>query len=513
MLQKNSAPLAIGFVFALLSACGSGGSGGAASPAAMQGSTSGSTSSTGTSTSTSTSTGTIALSEAAYYVTPAASALTVSVERTGGSMGSASVAYATTAGTAVAGVDYTPTNGTLSWASGDMLAKNFTIPILGGQNGQAFSINLSAASGAVLGSPASAGVSISTLSIQVQGVHLVDQAAKVLQLRGASASGLESVAVQGWDPSNPWGGWEPVWSAMQAWDINVVRLPLNEASWLDYSCVDGNGTSVDPDPGNNYRATVEQTVAAANTAGLYVILDLHWTAPGNYCPLGQNQMADADHSIDFWTSVATTFKGNPAVLFELFNEPGLNTTSGANAWNYWLNGGPQSSIEAPLAAPYSWTSAGEQQMLDAVRATGASNVVLIGGLGYSNDLSEWPAHAPKDPLQQLAAAWHVYDFDAFNSTAAGSMTADMLATVAALVPLVITEVGDADGPGTTGSFVAAIMPFADAAGYSYLGWTWNFWGQSANNLILDSAGDPTIGYGAYVKQHYICRATSTGICP
>ena len=42
---------------------------------------------------------------------------------------------------------------------------------------------------------------------------------------------------------------------------------------------------------------------------------------------------------------------------------------------------------------------------------------------------------------------------------------------------------------------------------------WNSWGQAANNLILDSAGEPTIGYGAYVKQHYICRATSAAPCP
>jgi hypothetical protein len=515
MLQRISAPLGLGLVMTLLSACGSGGgSGDAAGTAATQGSSSGGATTTGTSGGgISTSAGAIAFAEAAYYVTPAAASLTVSVERTAGDMGAASVNYATAAGTALQGVDYAQSTGTLNWASGDMSAKTFTIPILGGQNGQAFSINLSGASGAALGSPAAASVSISTLSVQVQGVHLVDQAGKVVQLRGASASGLESVAIQGWDPSNPWGGWEPVWSAMQAWDVNVVRLPLNEASWLDYTCVDGNGTSVDPDPGNNYRATVEQTVSAANSAGLYVILDLHWTAPGNYCPLGQNQMADADHSIDFWTSVATTFKDNPAVLFELFNEPALNTTSGSNDWNHWLNGGPQTSIASPLATAYGWTSAGEQQMLNAVRATGAGNVVLVGGLAYSNDLSQWTSYAPRDPLAQLAASWHVYSFDSYTSNSAGSRTADMLASVAARVPLVITEVGDADGPGTTGSFVAGIMPFADAAGYSYLGWTWNSWGQAANNLILDSAGEPTIGYGAYVKQHYICRATSAAPCP
>ena len=46
--------------------------------------------------------------------------------------------------------------------------------------------------------------------------------------------------------------------------------------------------------------------------------------------------------------------------------------------------------------------------MDAVRATGASNVVLIGTMQYAQDLSGWLAYKPNDPLQQMAAAWHPY---------------------------------------------------------------------------------------------------------
>ena len=68
-------------------------------------------------------------------------------------------------------------------------------------------------------------------------------------------------------------------------------------------------------------------VAAANAAGLYVILDLHFAAPNNtstgvpYCPEAQIPMADQDHAPAFWASIAATFKSNPSVIFELFNEP------------------------------------------------------------------------------------------------------------------------------------------------------------------------------------------------
>jgi len=458
---------------------------------------------------------TLTLTTSSYTVAPTMTLLDVVVERGGDPSSAASVNYATANGSAIAGTDYTASSGTLTWASGDAAPKSFSISILEDRTtAKSFSVTLSNPNGATLGAAPAATVTIepglsSTFGVQVQGTHFVDASGATLQLRGASASGLESVAIQGWDPSDPWGGWEPQWSVMQAWHINVVRLPMNEASWLAYTCVDGNGQSVNPDPGNNYKATVEQTVAAANAAGIYVILDLQWTAPGDYCPLGQNQMADTDHSIDFWTQIATTFKGNPAVMFELFNEPFLDRTSGSSDWNDWLSGGAQTQIESPLTTGYQWTSAGEQQLLDAVRATGATNVILIGGLSYSNDLTGWLSHAPQDPLHQLAAAWHVYSFNEYTSTVPGSSTVDMLSAVAATVPLIFTEFGDTDGPGSTGSFAKGIMNFADANGYSYLGWTWNYWGQSQNDLIIDSAGDPTIGFGTEVQQHYICRASQT----
>ena len=52
--------------------------------------------------------------------------------------------------------------------------------------------------------------------------------------------------------------------------------------------------------------------------------------------------------------------------------------------------------------------AGFQQCINAIRATGAQNVVALGGLSYCDDLSGWLANAPVDPAGQMAAAWHPY---------------------------------------------------------------------------------------------------------
>jgi uncharacterized delta-60 repeat protein/uncharacterized repeat protein (TIGR01451 family) len=56
--------------------------------------------------------------------------VTVTVKRSGGALGDLRVSFATSDGTAVNGVNYLGTNGTLFWVDGDITPKTFTIPIL-----------------------------------------------------------------------------------------------------------------------------------------------------------------------------------------------------------------------------------------------------------------------------------------------------------------------------------------------------------------------------------------------
>jgi len=366
--------------------------------------------------------------------------------------------------------------------------------------------------------------------VKVSGNHLVDGAGNTLQLRGVNVSGLEFIAVQGWSPANPWGGQTgdatPNWTTISSWKVNTVRIPLNEASWLDYPCTDSTGATRDPDPGHNYQATVKAAVTQATAAGLFVILDLHWTAPGKFCPLAQNPMADADNSIAFWTSIANTFKGDANVLFELFNEPFFFwMASGSDQWTVLRDGGTFTQYvtgsSSQYTANYTWKSAGMQQMVDAVRATGATNVVLVGSPTWSQDLSEWVSFKPNDPLSQLAAVWHAYP----DSGTLGDPNASIpkLGTdaytwganvLAAGIPLVLTETGDHNAPGTVGApFVSQVLPWADQHGASYLGWAWDVWGDADNVLIKDSAGTPTDGYGTYFHQHVLCLAGGSTNCP
>lgn len=98
-----------------------------------------------------------------YTVSEGAGTLTVTVERTEGSDGAASVKIATAPGTAKPGKDFTTKNGTLSWANGDQAPKTFQVPLKNDgapEPSETFAVKLSKATGA------SMGTSTSTVTIQ-----------------------------------------------------------------------------------------------------------------------------------------------------------------------------------------------------------------------------------------------------------------------------------------------------------------------------------------------------------
>jgi surface-anchored protein len=88
-----------------------------------------------------------------YTVDEAAGTATITVNRNFGSDGPVTVDFATSDGTAHAGVDYTATAGTLSWAAGDFSPKTFTIPILNDgfvENNETINLTLSNPTGGAL---------------------------------------------------------------------------------------------------------------------------------------------------------------------------------------------------------------------------------------------------------------------------------------------------------------------------------------------------------------------------
>jgi Calx-beta domain len=129
----------------------------------------GSTSESGSSDSTSSTSGTatassassIALSSSNYSVVPGSSAI-VTINRSG-SAGAASASYNTIDGSAASGVDYTATQGTLTWADGDSSARTIIVPVRNSAQGKSFAIALMSIAGqASFGNPSSAVIQVTS---------------------------------------------------------------------------------------------------------------------------------------------------------------------------------------------------------------------------------------------------------------------------------------------------------------------------------------------------------------
>lgn len=180
----------------------------------------------------------------------------------------------------------------------------------------------------------------SPLVAHVQDNHLVDASGNILRLLGVNRSGSEYVCLGG---SGVFDG--PVdataIAAIKAWHVNAVRVPLNEDCWLGI-----NLPAINPYIGSAYQEAIVAFVQALNNAGMYVILDLHWNAPGTYIANQQQPMADLDHGPAFWSSVATTFKEFPGVIFDLYNEPDVSN------WECWQSGCSVSNSDG------TWSTAG-----------------------------------------------------------------------------------------------------------------------------------------------------------
>src|SRR6188472_1072394 len=111
------------------------------------------------------------------------------------------------------------------------------------------------------------------LAVRVRDGRLVGRRGEEVRLLGVNRSGTQYACVEGWGifdgPTD-----DAALSRIAAWGANAVRVPLNESCWLGINGVDPAYS------GETYRTAIHEYVDRLNAAGLRVILDLHWTAPG-----------------------------------------------------------------------------------------------------------------------------------------------------------------------------------------------------------------------------------------
>jgi hypothetical protein len=329
----------------------------------------------------------------------------------------------------------------------------------------------------------------SALGLRVRDNHLVDAKGKVIRLLGVNRSGAEYACIQGYGFSDGPTDSHSI-RVMKSWHINAVRVPLNEDCWLG---INGVSTAYG---GAAYRAAITNFVNLLNANSMYVELSLIWGAPGSTPPTFQPAAPDQDHSPAFWTSLATTFKSNPDVFFGVWGEPTVS-------WTCFLNG---------CSNETGYQTAGSQELVSAIRATGATQPIAVPGINYANDLSQWLTYEPLDSLHALVAEAHIYGNNSCGAQSGGACLTAEIAPITVQVPVIFGETGETyDDSECTSSNMKVILPWADAHNVGYAAWTWDTWG-SCLSLISSYAGTPntttpaSAAYGMYVHDHLLAVA-------
>lgn len=305
-----------------------------------------------------------------------------------------------------------------------------------------------------------------------------------LQTPDGKAVWLQGLAL----PSMEWSaGGENIIKSIQTgladWKANCIRLCIREHFWIGKGPYQNDG-------GMRYRQLVEDAVNACAARGAYIVLDLHvYRAP-------------KDVHAAFWADAATKFKNHPAVLFELINEPH------DISWEVWRNGGPVTdkpkggdAVAENSESLVSFQSIGMQKLVEVIRATGAKNLIIAGGLDWGYDLSGiLEGFALHDPDGNgIMYSSHVYPW---KSDWQGKFLA-----LAAKYPLFIGEVGadtqrmDFLPPERQEDPATWVPDMLGVIQKHRLHWTaWCFHPKSTPRVLLDWNYTPTPFWGAFVKQ-------------
>ena len=207
--------------------------------------------------------------------------------------------------------------------------------------------------------PAMLALPSKTLVLRVSGNKLVTADGKTVVLRGVNICSLE------WSEKG-----EHIYPStrltLKEWGANAIRLPVLDGFWF------GNGKppKITSNDAEAYRKIVDDVIKMAAGQGAYVILDLHRFG------------IPEERDVAFWKDAAARYKDNPAVLFDIFNEPG------GIKWEIWRDGGDMQwkKKKGEDVAP-TVRSVGMQALVNAVRSTGAKNIVIAGGIGSAYDLT------------------------------------------------------------------------------------------------------------------------------
>jgi hypothetical protein len=328
--------------------------------------------------------------------------------------------------------------------------------------------------------------------LKVVGTQVLNDQNQPVRLRGVNCASME------WSSDGEGHILKTVSNAIHEWHVNIIRLPLTQDRW--FGKVPEQAT-VGSAP---YRALVRQVVDYCAANNCYVILDLHWSDCNEWgTNIGQHSMPDTN-SVEFWKDFAPVYANNPAVLFDLYNEP--HDVS----WDTWLKGGmitdkPNTRGGGPART---YLCVGMQEMLDTVRATGAKNVVVAGGLDWAYDFSGILAgrQLVDSTGNGVIYANHCYD----NKNDSVDTWIAKMEKATATLPVIVSEFGGNSGPSRMNpqdNWLRHVLQAIEDHHWSYT--AWDLHPSAGPTLIFNDDPLPPSAPGASITNSDTAVSTMT----
>jgi len=251
--------------------------------------------------------------------------------------------------------------------------------------------------------------------LQVKGTQLCNEAGEPVALRGMSTHGMQ------------WYGQFASSGAIRStasYGANLFRVAMYTGE---------NGYLSQPE---TIKKQVTAAVDAAAANDMYVIIDWHILSDGN--PRDHLREAKA-----FFADMAKRYKDNPAVLYEICNEPNGNVS--------W----------AKDVKPYA------EEIVKTIRGAGSKGVILIGSPTWSQDIHL----AADDPVkgENLMYTLHFY---------AGTHGKELRDRIDAAqkkgLPVFVSEWGTSRADGSGGVFLKEAgewLDFLEKRGISWANWS------------------------------------------
>jgi hypothetical protein len=333
---------------------------------------------------------------------------------------------------------------------------------------------------------------VPSLTLHTEGNKILNNRGQEVRLTGVNICSLE------WNSRGD-NVLASTYEVFANWNCNIARLPLSQDRW--FGRISDWSTPNPSDGGAQYRKIVDDVVKLAVSFGKYIELDLHWSNAGEWGKnIGQHSMPD-ENSLEFWIDVAKKYANNSAVLFNLYNEPRDIT------WEVWKNGGVITEVEnrgKDNEKRLTYTTPGHQKILNEIRALGANNVIIAGGLDWAYDLRGIAgAFALEDTSAGNGIIYdsHIYPWKEWD----GRNHDTKVLIIANKYPVVIGEIGlDLEGEWGAISRPFWLKSMLDWMDTNKLNWTgWCFHTSATPNMISDWQFTPTRHHGAVLKERML----------